>query len=140
MLLRLWYRPAAAALIQPLAWELPYSAGATLKSKKEKKGKEKKKEKKTSLSNYGRKILQNKNQWERHKLWSQTNLSSRYASCSQVRGPIGAAAAGLHHSHSNARSSWLLTNLTRIHEDLGLLPMTHNRNSCYLVSAYHKLE
>ena len=30
-LLWLWYRPAAAALIQPLAWEPPYAAGAALK-------------------------------------------------------------------------------------------------------------
>ena len=29
----LWRRLAAAALIQPLAWELPYAAGAALKSK-----------------------------------------------------------------------------------------------------------
>ena len=27
----LWCRPAAVALIQPLAWELPYAAGAALK-------------------------------------------------------------------------------------------------------------
>ena len=29
----LWHRPAAAALIQPLAWELPYATGTALKSK-----------------------------------------------------------------------------------------------------------
>ena len=29
-----WFRPAATAPIQPLAWELPYAAGAALKSKK----------------------------------------------------------------------------------------------------------
>ena len=29
----LWCRPAAAALIQPLGWELRYAAGAALKSK-----------------------------------------------------------------------------------------------------------
>ena len=34
MLLWLWYRPAAAAPIQPLAWELPYAAGAAVKRKK----------------------------------------------------------------------------------------------------------
>ena len=62
-LLWLWCRPAAAALIQPLAWELPYAVGAALKSrrkegrkerererererKKERKKKERKKEKK----------------------------------------------------------------------------------------------
>ena len=32
----LWYRLAAAALIQPLAWGLPYAAGAALKRKKRK--------------------------------------------------------------------------------------------------------
>ena len=33
-MLWLWHRPAAAALIRPLAWELPYAAGMALKSKK----------------------------------------------------------------------------------------------------------
>ena len=32
-LLWLWCRPAAAAPIQPLAWELPYAVGVDLKSK-----------------------------------------------------------------------------------------------------------
>ena len=44
-LLWLWRRPAATALIRPLAWEPPYAAGAALekaeKDKKEKKRKEK---------------------------------------------------------------------------------------------------
>ena len=31
-LLWLWCRPAAAALIQPLAWELPYAVSAALKN------------------------------------------------------------------------------------------------------------
>ena len=39
MLLWLWCRPAAAAPIQPLAWELPYATGAALKKKKSKKQK-----------------------------------------------------------------------------------------------------
>ena len=38
-LLWLWCRLAAAALIGPLAQELPYAAGAALKRKKERKGK-----------------------------------------------------------------------------------------------------
>ena len=42
-LLRLWCRPAAVALIPPLAWEHPYAAGAALKSERER-GREKKKE------------------------------------------------------------------------------------------------
>ena len=33
----LWRRLAAAALIQPLAWEPPHAAGAALKSQKKKK-------------------------------------------------------------------------------------------------------
>ena len=37
MLLWLWCRPAAAAPIRPLAWELPYTTGAALKSQKKKK-------------------------------------------------------------------------------------------------------
>ena len=33
----LWRRPAAVALIRPLAWELTYAAGVVLKKKKRKK-------------------------------------------------------------------------------------------------------
>ena len=36
-------RPAAVALIRPLAWKPPYAAGMALKSKKQKKKKKKKK-------------------------------------------------------------------------------------------------
>ena len=36
VLLQLWCGPAAEAPIQPLAWELPYAAGAALKKKKKK--------------------------------------------------------------------------------------------------------
>ena len=32
-LLQLWHRPAAAALIQPLAWEPPYTADGALKKR-----------------------------------------------------------------------------------------------------------
>ena len=35
-LLWLWHRPAAVALIRPLAWEPPYAAGAGLKRQKDK--------------------------------------------------------------------------------------------------------
>ena len=42
-LLWLWCRPAAVALIQPRAWELPYAAGVALKSKKQIAKKKKKK-------------------------------------------------------------------------------------------------
>ena len=36
----LWYRPAAMIAIQALAWELPYAAGAALKSKRIKRHRE----------------------------------------------------------------------------------------------------
>ena len=36
-LLCLWHRPAATALILPLAWEFPYATGAALKRQKIKK-------------------------------------------------------------------------------------------------------
>jgi len=49
-LLWLWCRTAAAALIGPLAWETPYTAGMALKRKKKKK-KKKKKHTKTHLCN-----------------------------------------------------------------------------------------
>ena len=35
-LLWLWCKPAAAALIQPPAWELPYATGAAIKREKRK--------------------------------------------------------------------------------------------------------
>lgn len=36
VLLWLWCQPAAAALIQPLAWKFPYAAGIDLRKKKKK--------------------------------------------------------------------------------------------------------
>ena len=39
VLLWLWCRPEATALIQPLAWETPYALGAALKKQKQKKQK-----------------------------------------------------------------------------------------------------
>ena len=44
-LLWLWHRPAAIALLRPLAWELPYAAGAALEKAK----RQEKKKKTTSL-------------------------------------------------------------------------------------------
>ena len=41
MLLRLRRRPAAVTVIRPLAWELPYAAGADLKRQKDQKKKKK---------------------------------------------------------------------------------------------------
>ena len=37
ILLWLWYRPAAVALIKPLVWDLPNAAGVALKKEKKKK-------------------------------------------------------------------------------------------------------
>ena len=39
VLLWLWHRPAAVALIKPLAWEPPYAVGTALKKTKDKKKK-----------------------------------------------------------------------------------------------------
>ena len=41
MLLWLWCRPAAVALIQPLAWEPPHAVGVALKRKKDEKKRKK---------------------------------------------------------------------------------------------------
>ena len=51
-LLWLWCRPAAAALIRPLAWEPPYAMGEALKKTRDKKKKKKKKERKKEKRNY----------------------------------------------------------------------------------------
>ena len=45
VLLWLWCRVTAAALFQPLAWDLPYAVGAALKKPKKKKKKKKKRKK-----------------------------------------------------------------------------------------------
>ena len=42
MLLWLWHRPAATALIRPLAWEPPYATGVALEMAKRQKKKKKK--------------------------------------------------------------------------------------------------
>ena len=48
-LLWLWHRPAATALIGPLAWDPPYAIGAALEKKKDKKQNKTKQNKKPSL-------------------------------------------------------------------------------------------
>ena len=48
-LLWLWGRPAATALIRPLAWEPPYATGAALEKARKKKKTKKKKEKKVPI-------------------------------------------------------------------------------------------
>ena len=47
-LLWLWRRPKAAALIRPLAWELPYAMGVALKRQKDKKRKKRKRKRGSS--------------------------------------------------------------------------------------------
>ena len=49
-LLWLWCRPAAIALIGPLAWESPYAAGAALEKTKKQKNKKKQKKKPKTLN------------------------------------------------------------------------------------------
>ena len=45
----LWHRPAAIALIRPLAWESPYAMDAALKRQKDQKKKKTKKQKTTTM-------------------------------------------------------------------------------------------
>ena len=52
MLLWLWCRLAATALIQPLVWELPYTTGAANKNKERKKKKEEKDRKKKLVRDF----------------------------------------------------------------------------------------
>ena len=102
LLLWLWYRPAAVAPIQPLAWELPYADGAALKSKK----------KSPSKCSIVSKMLPNSIVCYGETLWKEESVNAvnrffcfffRHAptACgsSQAPGRIWAAAAGLHHSH-----------------------------------------
>ena len=49
VLLWLWRRPAAVALIRPLAWEPPYAKSAALERKKKKKKKKERKKKEINL-------------------------------------------------------------------------------------------
>ena len=49
-LLWLWYRLAAVAPFQPLAWELPYATGMALERPKKKEKKKRKKERKRKES------------------------------------------------------------------------------------------
>ena len=53
VLLWLWRRPVATALIRPLAWESPYAVGAAQEIAKRQKKKKKKKRKRKSLVRYG---------------------------------------------------------------------------------------
>ena len=71
-LLQLWHRPAAVALIRPLAWEPPYAAGAALKSKKNQKTKNKpnkqQQQQKTSKQTKNKNKQKNTNEWIK-KMW-----------------------------------------------------------------------
>ena len=53
-LLWLWCRPAAVALIEPLAWDPPYATDAALKSRKKKKKDEARLQKHQSTTMTGR--------------------------------------------------------------------------------------
>ena len=72
-MLRLLHRLIAAALIQPLAWELPYAAGVAVKAEKNKQLRNKPKEVKDSYSkNYKTLIKEIK---EDSKKWKDTPCS-----------------------------------------------------------------
>ena len=72
-LLWLWRRPAAMALIRPLAWEPPFAMGVALEKTKTKRQKKKKKEKEMDF------ILKEKSSME-FPLWL-SGLKTRYCLC-----------------------------------------------------------
>ena len=89
-LLSLWCRPAATALIGPLAWEPPYATGVALKRQK--------------------KVIFDCLLWLSH-FWGQKNTWDNFFFClfrgeprhmDVPKGLIRAVAAGLRHSLSNA--------------------------------------
>ena len=114
VLLWLWCRLAPAAPMQPLAWESPYAAGAAQEIATTKK---KKKDIRRKRREGGRK--EGNSQVSFFCFFFVFCLFCCCCCCflfflfrakptaygsSQARGQIGAAAAGLHHSHSNAGS------------------------------------
>ena len=82
-----WRRPAATALIRPLAWEPPQAAGAALKRPKEKEKERKKVENKLGFGSF-------------------SHIHSGGIDCSPV----------------SSRCGSVVTNLTSIHEEVGLIP------------------
>lgn len=53
----LWCRPAATALIRPLAWEPPYATGAAVKSERKEGKREREKEGREGKKTLGKSIL-----------------------------------------------------------------------------------
>ena len=81
-MLWLWHRPAATAPIRPLAWKPPCAAGAA------------------------QEIAQKRKQ-ERHEFLQMAPMTCQFhlpRVYPKLRGPIGAIAAGLYQSHTNAGS------------------------------------
>ena len=114
LLLWLWRRLAAPALIGPLAWELPYAMDTALKKKRQKKISNNHNTFKKRLNHVG---TTGKPITGPFYLFIYFNLFFYFfvflPFCraalvayegSQARGPTGAVATGLCHSHSNARS------------------------------------
>ena len=136
-----WHRPAAVAQIQPLTWELPYTMGAALKRKK--KGGDLTF---NHISNFLKSYYLILNELFIYLIFFLFMATPAAYGSSQARTWIGAAAAGLHHSHTNAGSEahlWPFGNggsLThqarpwmepssswRLRQDLN--PWSHNGNS-----------
>ena len=104
-LLWLWCGPAATALIRPLAGESPYAAGAALEKQKDQ-NKQTNKQKPPQITDFTNK------HWYRKPcffcccccLFAFSRAAPSAYGGSQARGRIGAVAAGLRQSHSNAGS------------------------------------
>ena len=96
VLLWLWCRPVATALIRPL-WEPPYAANEALKDK------ETKKKKKVNVPNPGPfQIIGYTDYYFFFFFFSSRAAPSAYES-SQGRGPARATAAGLHQHNGNSQ-------------------------------------
>ena len=103
-LLWLWRRAVAAALIRPLAWEPPYATGAAQRNSKKPKSQKKKRKLFKWVTETGTSQLLGPHCLSVLFIYLLFTAAPVAYGGSQARGPMGAAATGLHHSHSNAGS------------------------------------
>ena len=87
----LWCRPMATGLIQSLAWEPPYAAGAALKRQKKKKKKKKKKRKRKKEKKRKKKLLRLISTKKFVKEKRRVSLSSGQGSRGPLVANVGAA-------------------------------------------------
>ena len=83
-LLWLWRRPAATALIRPLAWEPPYATGAALNRKKAKDKRQKTKQNKTKTKKTNNKKPPQNNQQQKTQIQLHRPLKRCYKACIEL--------------------------------------------------------